>query len=256
MKKQISMSSLGNNGRFGNQLWQYAFAKTYAVTNDYELQIPSDWMGRELFDINDPPITDKFNQTELDAIPTGQHSIDLFGYYQHQKYADTMDVSQVKSFLTFKDIWLERFPKESEYYIACHLRQGDFNVLPNYCTINPDSYIKAVQDFNYSTEDIVFVAAEIKHNDDSRNYSKNKTWHGSIDFLFDFFLLYNADVLFRSNSTFAWWASFLSDKKDTTYSPFVQGLSGQRNVDVNFIKGNHPCHMEIDSRHSDIHFGD
>ena len=254
MRNKITMRSLGSNGRFGNQLWQYAFAKTYAIKNDYELQVPSNWLGRTLFDIPDPPVKEEFKSIELDAFPDGEHSIDLHGYYQHQKYADYMDVDEVRGFFKFKDVWLERFPKVKDYYVACHLRQGDFNVLPNYCTIHPRAYVSSVVKYGYDPEDIVWVSEEIKHEDDTRNYSDDKSWHGNISFLYDFFLLFNADVLFRSNSTFAWWASFLSNK-ELSYSPVVQGLAGKRNIDVDFVLGNWPCHMEIDSRHSDIHFG-
>ena len=255
MTKQISVSCLGKQGRFGNQLWQYAFAKTYALENGFDLQVPSDWMGRKLFNITDPPLTEIFPKTELDELPIEKHSIDLNGYYQHQRFADCMDVDQVKAFFKFKDIWLDNFSKSKEYYIVCHFREGDFNILPQYCTIKPRSYMDAARDFGYNTNDVVCVAEGLKKSEDSRNYSEDKTYGGNIDFLYDFFLLMNADIIFRSNSTFSWWAAFLSGENTKVYSPIVQGLAGQRSVPVKFVEGNWPCHMEIDERHSDIYFG-
>jgi hypothetical protein len=49
---QITMSSLGNNGRFANQLFQYAFMKLYALRHGVKMAIP-DWQGRKLFGLKD-----------------------------------------------------------------------------------------------------------------------------------------------------------------------------------------------------------
>ena len=49
----LQMSTLGANGRFGNQLFQYAFARRYAETHGLELAV-SDWVGRDLFALDDP----------------------------------------------------------------------------------------------------------------------------------------------------------------------------------------------------------
>tara|TARA_R110000824_G_scaffold196744_2_gene380032 strand:- start:1127 stop:1882 length:756 start_codon:yes stop_codon:yes gene_type:complete len=246
----ISMSCLGNYGRFGNQLFQYAFAKSYAMKNGYELQIPKDWIGRALFDIADPELRDSFAATGLDQRIEDQHSIDLHGFYQHQDFLNIMDSDTVRSFFKFKDVWVDMFPKVKPYYIACHLRRGDYVNNPHFPVIHEKSYLDAVEKYGYSLDDIIFVGEEIKQPNDTRNYSSDKSFHGNIDFLYDFFLLLNADVLFRSNSTFGWWGSFLS--KNKTFSPIIQGRQGEVAYDIEFVEGNHPCHQEIDNRHSDL----
>lgn len=249
---RVSIKCLGNMGRFGNQLWQYAFAKSYALHNGYELEVPENWIGRLLFNIDDPVISSNFPRLELDDMPDGNHSIDLYGYYQHQRYADTMNADTVRSFFTFKDEWVDRFPKIKPYYIACHMRRGDYINNPNYCVVEKESYEKALDQYGYDLEHAIFVGEEIKYSSDSRNYHSDKTYYGNIDFLYDFFLLLNSDVLFRSNSTFGWWASFLSPINQKTYSPLIQGYAGQKRKDVKFVLGNYPCHQEIDNRHSDL----
>lgn len=256
MREVIQVSCLGNMGRFGNQLWQYAFAKAYAEKHDCELQIPHNWIGRQLFKfVDEPAIVEPLPRTELDYLPTGETNIDLYGFYQHQKFIDVMDADKVRNWFTFKDEWEEMFPKVQDYYIAAHMRRGDYTGHPNFCTISVDSFRDAVNKFGHDESKVVPVAEEFKHPSDTRDYSKNKTYYENIDFLFDFFLVRNADVIFRSNSTFSWWAAFLAKPDVQVYSPMVQGLKGQYDIGVEFVEGNWPCHMEIDDRHSDIYFG-
>jgi hypothetical protein len=51
---RLTMSTLGQNGRFGNQLLQYGFLRMYAAEHGLALEAP-DWIGRDLFDLDDPP---------------------------------------------------------------------------------------------------------------------------------------------------------------------------------------------------------
>ncbi len=52
----VTMPQLGNHGRFGNQLYQYAFLKIYCEQHGAELQIPP-WVGNTLFGTSDPPVS-------------------------------------------------------------------------------------------------------------------------------------------------------------------------------------------------------
>jgi len=250
--ESISISCLGDYGRFGNQLFQYSFAKTYALKCGYELQVPKNWIGRILFDIEDPEITRGFPTTSLDEMPVGQHSIDLRGSYQHQMFIDTMNPNTVRSFFKFKDQWIELFPKIKSYYIASHLRRGDYVGNPTHTIVEEAAYENAIKNFGYNLDDNIFVGEEIVQPGDTRNHSHDKSFYGNVDFLYDFFLLLNADVLFRSNSTLGWWAAFLSKESQKVYSPVVQGRLGEVATDIAFVEGNHPCHQEIDNRHSDL----
>ena len=46
------MSTLGSNGRFANQLFQYAYVKLYALRHGLEPMLPR-WVGNELFGLDD-----------------------------------------------------------------------------------------------------------------------------------------------------------------------------------------------------------
>ena len=52
----ITMATLGTNGRFGNQIFQYAFLKIYAKTHQLKLQT-SQWIGQYLFGHREPIVS-------------------------------------------------------------------------------------------------------------------------------------------------------------------------------------------------------
>ena len=55
----ITMTKLGQMGRFGNQVFQYMFLKTYARRHGLKVQVPK-WIGNDLFGTTDPVPTQQF----------------------------------------------------------------------------------------------------------------------------------------------------------------------------------------------------
>src|SRR5262249_16796827 len=50
---RVTCATLGANGRFANQIFQYAATRLYAQVHGLEAEFP-DWVGRDLFDCGDP----------------------------------------------------------------------------------------------------------------------------------------------------------------------------------------------------------
>src|SRR5262245_49493375 len=80
----VQCTTLGSFGRFGNQLFQYAFARAYAERYGALLEVP-DWIGRRLFGVTDPYPSRALPRTAQDCIPWGEVNIDLFGYFQKRE---------------------------------------------------------------------------------------------------------------------------------------------------------------------------
>ena len=89
---QIIMSSLGNNGRFANQLFQYGFMRLYALRHGIRMAVP-DWQGRKLFGLEDadsngielPELAFQgFSNKELElwSAPKPPADVDFWGYFQ------------------------------------------------------------------------------------------------------------------------------------------------------------------------------
>jgi hypothetical protein len=67
------------------------------------------------------------------------------------------------------------------------------------------------------------------------------------DWLEDFLRLYFARTIFRANSSFSWWAAFLSPQA-RVFSPVldvqhIYGVDGMEEISVEFVEGNHPHWM-------------
>ena len=249
---KVQVSCLGGMGRFGNQLFQYAFAKSYADKYNCILEIPSDWIGWKIFELEDSVIEKKLPKTEIDEIPFGEVNVDLYGHFQSQKFVDIMDVNTLKQGFKFKKELVDAFVKPKDFYVSWHLRHGDFVYADEYCTITKECYVNECLRNGHNIEDIIIVSEENRQPTDSgrMNIEHNgENWN----FLYDFFVLINSNILYRSNSTFGWWAGVLGNH-EKVYSPDVQGKKGQHMICVDFVEGNYPCHMEIDSiRHSDLY---
>ena len=150
-------------------------------------------------------------------------------------------------------------------YDIAHLRRGDIsNIKLNkkgkqtYSTISKDSYYNTFEKYNFNPESIIWVSDDMEKkwhkNRGSSAFFGYKYPVGSLykrgfifDWLNDFLAIYFARTIFRANSSFSWWASFLSPTAKI-YSPVldqlvVYGIDGKKEIDVEFVEGNHPHWM-------------
>ena len=229
MSRIIQFTSLGRFGRFGNQIFQYLFARAYAEKNDAILEIPS-WIGQKVFkNINHPKPSVKLPSTKLDKFPSGVN-IDIFGYCQKKEFIDILSESKIRECLQFQDKWVEYF-KVLKSIVVAHIRRGDY--LDKYsnifCVVSKKSYYDACDKFEIPRmyPDIVW-----------RSEERQVKWRGLDDdllFLPDFFEMMQCQYLLRANSTFSFWAGFFNTT-GKVYSPVVEGQLGE--CDVEFVEGN------------------
>jgi hypothetical protein len=195
----VTVSCLGNYGRFGNQLFQYAYARAFAEQLGAELHTPN-WIGRELFIGIDEPIM------------KNKGDIDLFDYFQNPEHLELLSKKKVKEWFQFKNQ-----PKVEKQNLIFHKRRGDYLTHDDqYPIVSDKSYIQGAQKFNLDYKEAIILDQD------------------NPDFLTDFCLMMNCENLFRANSTFSWWAATLGDCQ--VYSPKVEDKTGW--VDVEFVKGN------------------
>lgn len=139
---KISILQLGNKGRFGNQLFQYAFARLYA--NEYQLEaLMPDWIGRDLFDLDDPLLTQmlpRVNESEFDFFASLNRQLgepirekDISGYFlpHTKRWGNRVDQFQSlfepgKNICPIVEQAVNFLKRESQTIIAVHIRRGDF----------------------------------------------------------------------------------------------------------------------------------
>lgn len=197
----VTVSCLGNQGQFGNQLFQYAYARAYAESIGAELQTP-DWIGRKLFEDVKEPIMSSVGE------------IDLVGYFQGQEHLSLLSRPKLKKWFRFANPI--RVPKHD---LVFHKRRGDYLDYPDFWgVVRDDSYNKAALQFGLNPEDAVIL-------DDTRPADL---------MLVDFFIMMNCKILLRANSSFSWWAATLGTCE--VYSPVIGTQTGW--IDVPFVAGN------------------
>lgn len=240
MNGVVQIANLGSFGRFGNQLFQYAAARGYARKIGARLETPP-WVGEYLFKgINAARITSVMPTLPLDTIPqNGETNINLHGYFQHSQAFELYTLADLVEWFTFKDHVKEHLARYEGVGVVAHLRRGDYLHYPDaFCTIHKSAYETAIAENGYDVSKVEWVCEENPRDVGLLN----------IPWLADFAVLLNAQVLFRSNSTFSWWAALLWNHYKV-YSPVVEGKFGQWS-DVKFIEGNWPRCTDQPSVHN------
>jgi hypothetical protein len=226
----LSMSQLGRYGRFGNQFFQYAFLKIYAKENGCVLELPADWIGRRLFEVDNPAISRGLTPfTTKDWIKEGSPSLvgkDVLGYFQHptQHYAPQKDYfrslfrPRTKIETILRAQW-EPIRKRGKTIIALHLRRGDFGY--GIFWIAPSEwYVSWLEEVWKTYEDPVLLIISDDPAKVLPDFAKYNpvTFQGAqriipgAEFYGDFWAMTQCDVLAISNSTFSFAASMLNEK--------------------------------------------
>lgn len=145
-------------------------------------------------------------------------------------------------------------------YDIAHLRRDDIsnpqynqNNHQGYSVISQASYYNAFLKFGYNPEHIIWISDDyIGKWHYGRKQEERFGWSYPVgseyrpgkmfDWLEDFLKIYFARTVFRANSSFSWWASFLSPTAKV-YSPVVDkrliyGVDGEEEIDVEFTEGN------------------
>lgn len=216
-------------GRWGNQLFQYMFARAYAERNGLELHTDK-WVGQQIFEINDPAIIDQRPIFEESKIQDGMEDIGIRGYFQTQKAIDYYTRRKAKEWLQWRpEILALLAPCRNLHWpgYAAHLRRGDYQSL-GYPVISMDSYKELAQAIGVPQWRFI---SEEKH-------FEITSLPKELAFLPDFYLMTLSKVLARANSSFSWWAATLADDSQEVFSPVIDKAIGGKINDVEWQEGN------------------
>jgi len=241
-KSIITMSTLGKNGRFANQLFQYAFLKIYAKKHNLEVRTPP-WIGQYLFGHKDPPISGslpEFKETtnELaDAIiPNAKRkfeNVDFWGYFQYHTSYYAPDKEYFRSL--FKSVpeiekqmnrAVSHLRSKGKTVVGMHLRRGDYG--RGCFFVAPSKWYKNwLQDlWSKLDEPVLFIASDEPEKvlDDFAQYNPITTKQLCInlpkaEFYPDFYILSKCDIVSISNSSFSFVACMLNEQGRLFYRP-------------------------------------
>lgn len=220
-------SKLGKYGRLGNQLFQIAATIGLAKKHGVDYGFP-EWEYSKYFQNTLPGypggleaekvVEPNFNYTDI-ILDQGR-DIDLAGYFQSEKYFDSVKryIKDQFSFdqYIYPDLFLKNKIKDSITRIcAIHVRRGDYVGHPDYFQIPLQYYINAIKHIPEGTLFYVFS--------DDIDWCKKNFKIPNTDFIFiegnseimDFALMKTFDHFIIANSSFSWWAAWLSENNQS-----------------------------------------
>lgn len=236
----IGFNLLGNLGRIGNQMFQYASLRGIASNNNLDWIIPPE----ESFGTLDPNVrnndTSIYKAFEMSSIKNigfidGKNieekhfhfdedlfnscpdNITLNGYFQSEKYFKNIE-SEIREDFKFKseiyDVAKNSFESlKSENVISLHIRRGDYIHNPNHPVQTLEYYKSALQNFDEDSTVIIFS--------DDPQWVKNQDLFENDRFLvsdggdtyIDLCLMTFCLGHIIANSSYSWWGAWLANSK-------------------------------------------
>lgn len=234
-------------GRLGNQLFQYQYFKYIRykhkdtcvffvnphhayLTKYFDLSFYSLFLGSKIYSLitrNIPKIR-PFKEIHIQNFVAPKERVIedqtiINGFFQSDWYLkntpEKFDMKIKRKYVAkFNETYGELYSKNK--VIVVHIRRTDYLTYNNRDISLPIEYFKKQLNTieNLDSYKVIFVSDDIpfvKLNFQERSnfiYSEN-------DEITDFQIIQNADIAIISNSTFAWWAAYLSEKKNTVIAP-------------------------------------
>jgi hypothetical protein len=222
------------HGRTGNNIFQYVFARLIAEHNG--LAMATSW-PHQSFLATTPHKPGRMIESplvELRDLYHDDHGQDFFskklvnsrvlcnGFFQHPKYYYFRD-GDVKGF--FKLPVIKKRPNNE---VVIHLRLGDYADKGLRSVIEPQWYGRILKGMHYTpAKHKLFIVVEDKKDGYLKNFLSYRPTIISQSPAEDFHFIRQFNTIICSNSSFCWWAAFLSDaEKIYTFSRWIREPHG------------------------------
>jgi len=243
----ITFQKLGNYGRLGNQLFQYAALKSLSLRKNYQLVLPNNQYNRltdfnlrvHYAPVNVIPIHHIYNEKYFhydEEFFNVKDNTSFEGYFQSEKYFKDIDYVIKREFTLRDNLIVEqalntilkiRNKHPNQKITGFHIRRGD-NVPAqnNYATLDGAQFKVNKQDYHPLLEQkyIDYCLNEFQNEiklifSDCQTdilwckenlKAENMYFIGGNNDLFDFYMMQLCDNLCISNSSFSWWAAWLN----------------------------------------------
>jgi hypothetical protein len=240
----LTFKQLGNYGRLGNQMFQYATLYSVAKRNNFDIKIPKgnyDLLNFNIdknFLLDDDNIDNNYNEPYFhysDNVFKINDNTDMCGYFQSYKYFENIRHILIDKFSCeyVNHICSQIIDKLKKQYnkdiTSIHIRRGDYLKYPN---IHPICTLKYYQESIQSVQDNIFLIfsddlqwCKKQFNDQNMLYITNSN-------VFDFTLMSKCDNNIISNSSYSWWAAYLNknENKIIKYPSIWFGADGPKDI--------------------------
>ena len=217
----ISFSKIGELGRLGNQLFQYSYLRSQANRMGVHYACPA-WDGDTLFDLkennrvfSDLACNQQYREPKENcgfnlAATQISDDTDVWGFFQTSKYFS----DEPLAWFNFSQ---DKIEQELSQFVGVHLRFGDYTELKHvYTSLTKHYYRRAMSKFPNArfmvfSDDLNQAKALLG------DYKKAQIsyYSGNSD-LDDFFGLTSCYGHIIGNSSFSWWAAYLSQNRSNS----------------------------------------
>ncbi|RZI81731.1 MAG: FkbM family methyltransferase [Rubrivivax sp.] len=241
---RMQLTTVGAKGRFGNQIFQYAFARIYARRHRLALEV-ADWVGRDLFELDDAlpsRILPRVDEAEVqpdcftllespDDSPL-LRNVDLHGYfvphtsrwapYRNEFQQMYLPGSRIRPAL---DSVVSQIRSQGRTLVALHIRRGDFGYGSFW--IAPASWYRAQLEKIWPTLDqpVLYIASDDpKAHFEFADFNPvaadtNQCQLPGLEYFVDHYIMSQADRLIIANSSFSYTAAMINDTAQGFYRP-------------------------------------
>jgi hypothetical protein len=230
----ISCQSLGLNGRFGNQMFQYATLYAlgkelkYDIGVPYQTKSPNDKLNfclPECFNLSAKDSSSHFfGSVYLEVafqynsdIKKISDNTDIRGYFQTEKYFKSYE-SDLKTkefkFLPFIEEKANFLLKTDKEYVAIHMRLGDYLYLQDCHPICSAEYYKTALGSIPDNAEIILFSDDLKQAASIiKDCGRKINLFGTNDKFIDMCVMTKCNYHIIANSSFSWWGAWLSNSK-------------------------------------------
>ena len=232
-------------GRFGNLLFQWAYLRAYCEMKGYEMCLEPN-VVEQVFDV--PPAVRPRKGTPADVV--------LAEDTRQRQECLIYTRKQVREWLKIRPGVLEQLAPvlQNRKPVLLDVRQGNDYIGAGLVSLGISCYIDAAKQHGYD------YAAQCEWEFDTSptrlpQFTGDVTAAGLgttwVSFP-AFFRLMTAQVHFRANSTFSWWAATLGNAK--VYAPVIRGMPGgyPNQYCRNWVEGNWPVCAD-NAPNTDLH---
>lgn len=243
----LSFSQLATYGRFGNQLFEYAFTRLLAERHNRTALFP-DWHGRHLFGLNDHMVMQQFphhrettyslGESELVKLEALPPTLDIAGCFQYHTSYYAPHKDEIREWFTPQKAISDAFGAklsalmralDKKTLVCLHLRRGDYGkgmffVPPNQWYLDWLGQIMPTLD-----SPLLYIASDQPNMCVQDFYLYSPRTAADLDIIVtgaeyftDHWVLQQADAMAISNSTFGFTAAMLNRRCKTFVRPSMR----------------------------------